>query len=381
MQRKILLIDNYNLINGQGGVEHVLCNMANVLDNDNYNVFVVTMEDKEGLPFYSLNKEINFLNLYKKLNTLEKLRRKFVSKEKRFYIELEHKSNLFCKFLKRQKFDLIICFSLQTLLEVTYKQNYNIPIILTVHGNPINDYTNRFWPRSDFLNNLLEKTYNKANVVQVLLDSYKNTVPDNYRGKVVTIANIAPYMDYTIDYDKNTSKIISCIASLDDRKHQDLLINSFSIIADEYSDWKLELWGDGYKKNDYQRLIDDNNMNDRIKICGVTKQPKEILQHTDIFALPSICEGWPLVLGEAMSMGIPCIGLNSCDGVNEIIKHKVNGLLSNNTIKDFTTQLRILLDNAYLRKEYGLQAKNDMHQYTEDIIWGKWKELINKCLK
>lgn len=381
MKKRLLLIDNSNLIDGQGGVEHVLCNMANVMDDTGMEVFVATMENKEGTPFYHLNDGVKFYNAHKKMNFITNIKKKLTKKKYRYKVDLEYKSNLWEKLINDYKPDVIICFSLPTLLDVTYNKNYSIPIILTVHGNPINDYTNRFWSRPDFMNKLLENAYQKASIIQVLLDSYKESIPKNFRGETITIANIAPYGDYTIDYDKNCNNKIVCIASLDERKHQDLLINAFSTIADKYPDWTLELWGSGYKRKEYEQLTVDNKMQDRILLYGSTKQPKDVMKTADIFALPSTCEGWPLVLGEAMSMGIPCIGLDTCDGVNEIIRHNENGVLAKDDIKDFADKLEILIENKVLRKQFGLQAQNDMKNYTENIIWGKWKELISKCLK
>lgn len=377
--KKLLLIQNQNLIDGQGGVEHVLCNMANVMDNAGFEVTIATMDKKQGAPFYKLNEDIRFYNLYKKMNLFEIIKNKLTKKSFRYKQELLAKTKIWNTFINKQKPNVIVCFSLPTLLEVTYQKKFKTPVILTVHGNPINDYTNRFWPRSDELNKLFESTYQKADVVQVLLDSYQDSVPKSFKGQIITIPNIAPYIDYTIDYNKDNKKIV-CIASLDERKHQDLLIKAFSSIADKYDNWSLELWGSGNKKDEYQKLISSLKREDKIFIKGITKNPKEVLKQADIFALPSTCEGWPLVLGEAMSMGIPCVGLKICDGVNEIIDDNRNGLLSEDNVENFAEKLNLLISSLELRKSYGLEAQKDMKNYTEDIVWGKWKELIKSLM-
>jgi len=379
--KKLLLIDNMNVVDGQGGVEHVLCNMANVMSRAGMNVLLATMENKIGVPFYSLDEKVKFYNIYQKKNIFEKIKRELTPKRKRYLRELKYKAGLWDNFIKLQKPDIIICFSLPTLLEVTYNKNYNIPVILTIHGDPSNDYTNRFDFRPDYMNELYKEAYAKADCIQVLLDSYKNTVPNTFKGKLYTIANVAPYNDYTIDYNKSGIKKIVCIASLCDRKHQDLLINAFSCIAKDYPDWILELWGSGDKKEVYKNIINNNQMSDRIFLKGSTRNSYKVLKDTDIFALPSTCEGWPLVLGEAMSMGIPCVGLEICDGVNEIIRNNENGLLSNDSINIFSEKLKILMNSKILRKQYGLQSKKDMDSYAPDIIWNKWKELISITLE
>ena len=376
--RRLLLIGN-NLVEGEGGVEHVLCNMANVMDDSGYSVSIATIENKQGSTFYDLNKDVQFSNLYTKFSFFEKIGRKLTIKSQRFLIDLKHRNKVFNKFIKDNNPDLIICFSLPRLLDITYRKDFDIPIILTVHGNPINDYSNRFWPRPDSVNKLLEDAYQKADVIQVLLDSYRSTVPKSFKGEVVTISNIAKkFDDFTISYQKKGQKKIVCIASLDDRKHQDLLIRAFSLIATNYPEWTVELWGSGYKKEEYQNMISDLGMEKQIFLKGSTKNVDQVLKNTDIFALPSTCEGWPLVLGEAMTMGIPCIGLSICDGVNEIIKYNENGVLSENSSEDFAEKLKFLMDNPDKRKKLGLKAQKDMEEHAENVIWEKWKDLIQR---
>ena len=377
---KILLLDNVGLVNGQGGVEHVLCNMANVLTDSGMQVYIATLDKKSGKPFYDINNNIKFYNLYKKTNILFKIKKIFLNKKNRKILDLNRKTKIWNEFVKKENPDVIICFNLPTLLELTWKKDFDIPIILTVHGNPINDYTNRFWIKSEFENKLYENAYSNASVVQVLLDSYKKFVPESFKGNVVTIANIAPYINQTINYNKQGNKKITCIASLDSRKNQKLLINAFSKIANNYPDWSVELYGSGPDEKELKNIITDKLMQNRIFLKGVTKKAIEVLSDTDIFALPSTCEGWPLVLGESMSMGIPTIGLKECDGVNEIIRHGENGLLCENSVIDFKEKLEILMNNAELRQKYGLAGQNDMKNYTSDIIWGKWKELINSLI-
>ena len=125
-------------------------------------------------------------------------------------------------------------------------------------------------------------------------------------------------------------------------------------------------------------MISSLEMENRILLKGSTKNVDQILKNTDIFALPSTCEGWPLVFGEAMNMGIPCIGLSSCDGVNEIIRNNENGMLSEDSFTDFAQKLKFLMDNPGKREKMGIRAKKDMENHSEDIIWGKWKDLIQK---
>ena len=73
-----------------------------------------------------------------------------------------------------------------------------------------------------------------------------------------------------------------------------------------------------------------------IIITGYLKKTDEIYQLADVFLLPSITEGMPTALMESIMNNIPTVSY-SIPGVNDIIKHGLNGIKLN--IKDITVQL------------------------------------------
>lgn len=382
--KKILLLGSYNLIGGTGGVEHVLCNMANVMSDAGMSVDIVTIEPGEGSPFFALKPEIRFHNLYPETKSfLDNLRRELTPRNRRGEKRIELRAEHFDRFIRKTKPDVIVCFSLRGLFEATLRRKFTTPVILTVHGNPANDYTERFpeffGTRTPEINKLYEMTYSQADTIQVLCDSFRSFIPPSFRGNLVTIGNSVPFYKAYDQRHPQNGKIV-CVASVNIRKHQDLLIRAFSRIADRFPQWSVEMWGDGAEKNMWQQLIDDLGMHRRIVFKGVTTDIKSILTYTDIFVLPSLCEGWPLALGEAMSMGIPAIGLETCDGVNEIIRHGKSGLLCRDDEEDMAEKIMTLMENVELRRQYGDQARKDMAPFTPDMIWNKWKKLIAETI-
>ena len=65
---------------------------------------------------------------------------------------------------------------------------------------------------------------------------------------------------------------------------------------------------------------------DRLKFLGKRTDVSEILSHSDVFALPSIEESFPLTILESMTVGTPVVASN-VGGVSECVERGVNGLL------------------------------------------------------
>ncbi|NLM42904.1 MAG: glycosyltransferase family 4 protein [Clostridiales bacterium] len=131
---------------------------------------------------------------------------------------------------------------------------------------------------------------------------------------------------------------------------------------------KLTLVGDGILRKDIERHISQHSLEDIVDIYGYVawgeKLFRLIRQH-DILVLPSYSEGLPLVLLEAMSMGVPIVA-SQVGGIPEIVKDEYNGLLfePKNT-KELKQKILLLMENENLR--YYL-ACNGLETARENVI-------------
>jgi glycosyltransferase involved in cell wall biosynthesis len=99
---------------------------------------------------------------------------------------------------------------------------------------------------------------------------------------------------------------IGTIARLTAQKNLPTLIKSVFLLKNKL-DLNLLILGDGPKKNELQKLIDDLCLTENVKILPRTREIEEFLKSLDAFVLPSFYEGFGLVLLEAMNMQIPII--------------------------------------------------------------------------
>lgn len=143
-----------------------------------------------------------------------------------------------------------------------------------------------------------------------------------------------------------------CVGRLAPAKAQVLLVQACARLRDEGLDFFLTLVGDGPDRARIEKSIDTFQLGDRITLTGALNQA-EVRTHfagADIFVLPSLAEGIPVVLMEAMSGGVACIS-TPVNGIPELIEHERSGLLAiAGDVDSLTQQLRRLILDPALRK-------------------------------
>lgn len=388
---RILLMYFYNLINISGGAEKVLCNMANEFIDRGYEVSVVCCDKNNGLPFYYLNKSVNFVNLngsgkeYKVplyLKFERECKRVFgILKKDDFRIKCKYYNilNRLEKLINEINPNIIITYDTDSLYVLKTLLDNKFPTIAMLHLDA------KVIFNKDMSKELL-KSFNKVNYIQVLNESnidiikkYCNNVPIIYIPNVVQCnTQIKSYNVY--------HKVITVGRITKEHKRQYLLLDAFNKIKDEQPKWTIEVVGgtwstrdDNYKK-ELIKFTEDNNFKSRVVFTGSITNVIERLQQSDIFAFPSAYEGMPLALTEAMAAGLPAIGYKSCPSVNKLIVDGYNGFLCEDGIDDFAEKLKILMEDAELRKKMGQNARESMKQFAPEKIWNEWEALINKVV-
>lgn len=144
------------------------------------------------------------------------------------------------------------------------------------------------------------------------------------------------------------------VGRLEDQKNQTSLIKALKNM-----NAKLTIIGNGSLKNKLENLAKKVNVD--LKIIGSienSKMPK-IYNDADIFALPSLIEGAPKVLLEAMSCGLPPV-VTKIDIVEKIVEDDVNGIFCNEHENSLREKLFYLSKNKDLRTNISKNARKDM---------------------
>lgn len=373
----IALVTGVRLIDALGGTEKVFCTLANMFAEKGNNVTAICCDPKIGKPAFPLSNSVKFVNIngsgetiYKSSRLLSKIRCFSLNKKNRKINRLSYDADNFLKLYKNKidtnnEFDIIFAFQPDIAYFLSNIERSNI--ITMLHGDPAT------FVALDLIGNRLR------GVVQVLLPCYKDEVEKKVpNATVIDIPNIVPQYSESPNYG---NKLIVHIGRFCKEKRQDLVVDSFLLIAEKNPEWRLELWGETGLDKDYDSIvldkINNSSFRDRIKICGITNNVKNVFSRASIFVFPSETEGFPLALTEAMSYGLPCIGNGNCRGIAGIIKNNETGILCNENKEAIAKNIEYLISHTSVRCAIGIAAKNDMKEYSEYKVLSKWDEVIN----
>jgi len=120
--------------------------------------------------------------------------------------------------------------------------------------------------------------------------------------------------------------VIGGVGRLVDRKGFRYLIEAMPGVLERHSRVTVALAGDGPLRRDLEDLAASLGIGNKIRFLGFRRDIRYVLQAIDIFALPSLKEGLPLTMLEAMAEGRPTVA-SAVDGVPTFVHHERTGLL------------------------------------------------------
>lgn len=150
------------------------------------------------------------------------------------------------------------------------------------------------------------------------------------------------------------------------------------LIADNIN-FKLIIAGDGVLKNEFEKFVEKNNLQNYISFLGNlnSTQMQDFYSQINLFLLSSQGEGMPVSILESFMNSIPCIG-SDVSGVNSIISDKKNGLLFElGNEKDLYDKILFMRNNSDITEAIIEQGKIDFKEnYSIQICYQKYKNLI-----
>ena len=376
-----------------GGVEKLTCYLSSDLVKKGYDVTVLYRDGMVCEPHFPIDSRVRQFNILFEnghkvvseklpfgLRVYREAARLF-SQKKAQGINAEFKGRQYGprirRFLNEYPADVILSCSAPSTKYVITDAGYQGPVITMFRGDPA--------VQMPLLSDEEREAVAKSAAIQVLWPS-KVEVAKKYFSHVpvVAIGNaVFPAKYQAAPGGKKEKHLISCVGNVSGRKNQKLLVHAFAELADRYPSWNVEFWGE--KSSHYARSMEEEikakHLEGRILLKGKTNRIEEVYRRSDIFCIPSTSEGFPQGLAEAMSAGLPCVGLKTCGGTNELIQEGKTGFLVDNDQGILSEALSALMDDGDLRIRMGKAGHELVQQYKPDRMWTMWEELIQKASK
>ena len=198
----------------------------------------------------------------------------------------------------------------------------------------------------------------------------------NHFNNVSVIPNpVTLFPDEIDDISKDPGRIIF-VGRFNHEKRIDRLITAFSMIANKYPEWHVDIFGDGNEKVNLLCQISNMKLEGRVIIHEPTKAIYDEYKRSEMLVLCSEHEASPLVLVEAMACGVPCVSLDCPNGPREIITDGVNGLLANDgDVVDLSAKMEWLITHDLERKAMGHRAREFASTRRLSVVMERWTSL------
>lgn len=351
MNKKILIINNGL---AGGGIEKASSSFANYLAEQNTDVFILALYKSEH--FFKLDARITFIEPSFTRNSFRKYLYIF---KLLWYIKLN---------TKRINPDTVLSYGEWinpfVLLALQFTK---YPVFVSDRMNPL--------AKLPFLSENLRKVlYKKAAGIIAQTNFAKKVLFEKTKSKnIKVIPNPLTPIEGVVIEKKN--KIIS-VGRLTSEKGHQYLLKAFSLIKNV--DWELSIVGDGNERDSLEKLSQKLQIDDRIIFHGHMKDFSKLMYESKIFVLPSLKEGFPNALIEAMSVPLPCITTNFFEGENEIINQGVNGfVISPGSVEELAEALNLLINDSDLREKIAINAFKVRENYNFDKIAKQYMNFIN----
>ena len=172
------------------------------------------------------------------------------------------------------------------------------------------------------------------------------------------------------------------VGRLSHQKNIGLLLESIPKIKKEFPEIKVAIIGDGPDKNNLINKANLLKIKKNVDFLGFIENKNKIyslIKSSKIFVLPSILEGFGIVVIEAHGCGIPTVIIDSKWNASKELIDK-NGLISKNNPLELSKTIKRLLKNKNLRKKLGKRAVKTAKKFDWDRITKELEKYYEKTI-
>lgn len=150
--------------------------------------------------------------------------------------------------------------------------------------------------------------------------------------------------------------LLGTLSSLTAEKGHRYLLEALSILTKDAAEFRLLIAGEGPERQRIGNLAKALRLTSQLTFLGTRTDTEQLLAGLDVFVLPSLSEGLPMALLEAMATGLAVVASDVGD-VSQIVHHNETGfLVESGNPKALADAIRQLLNDPELRRRLGTAA-------------------------
>lgn len=198
--------------------------------------------------------------------------------------------------------------------------------------------------------------------------------------KIRVVPNIVDFP--TVKSEKFNKTTISCVARLVEYKKVDDLIRAVSILKNEMPDLKCKIVGSGPMEIKLKLLSKELGLEDSIEFLGFVEKHEDVLKivnSSHIFCLPSIVEGFGIVIVEAMGCGVPFVAAR-IPPVMEASNQKGGLFFEPKNWKNLAETIRSILKDSELYQNLQKEGLEQSNKYRGENIGSELEKLLSSLL-
>jgi glycosyltransferase involved in cell wall biosynthesis len=177
------------------------------------------------------------------------------------------------------------------------------------------------------------------------------------------------------------SRTILCVSRLHHQKGQFLLLEAAAPLISADKELHILLVGDGPLRDELETLVRERRWEEQVHLAGRRRDVPELMRAASLLALPSLWEGMPNVVLEAMAAGLPVIA-SDVEGVRELLGNDTRGIVvPAGSAEALRTGLVGLLRDSNLRHRLASESQHFVTSYfTTDSMVAKYGSLYRALL-
>ena len=357
---------------GPGGAERVLTTLTSGWADDHV-VTIVTL-DTSRVDFYPQHPAVKRVRLdlaARSQNVLSALLRNI------------RRVALLRRTIRDSRPDIVVSFMDTTnVLSLLAATGLSIPVVACERTDPTNPQRQLGRPWK-FLRRLLypfaAAVVVQTRAVRIRLKRWRPRI------HVLAIANPIPAALLAIPLQpeiETRRKRLVALGRLGKEKGFDLLLSAFASIAAESPCWDLWIWGEGPERKRLEAMRAELGLEDRVFLPGLTRTPWEEILRGSVFVLPSLREGFPSALLEAMALGRASVAFDCDSGPREItLDGRIAALLPSGDVRTLASSLSTLMADASARNALAIRGLAVRDRYRPELIARVWDELFAKVVQ